>query len=339
MHRAMLVLLLAATATAPLAAQSAAQSGNPPAIHEWNVPWPETRPRDPFADAQGNVWFVGQEGDYVGVLDPRTGQFRKYDLESGAGPHDLVVAPDGMVWYSGNRTGYLGRLDPATGLVRRFQVPDRAIRDPHTMVFDRRGDIWFTVQEGNAVGKLTVATGEYRIVRMPTAGARPYGIRMDPQDRPWFVEFGTNKLAMIDPASFALHEYTIPDVGARPRRMAITDDGIVWYGDYTRGFLGRFDPATRRFEEFALPSGNVSLPYALMNDDHGRVWVMETGPQPNRLVGFDPRTRRFLPGADVPSGGGTIRHMTFDARQGVMWFGSDAGTIGRATLPSAAPTP
>src|SRR4051812_17499917 len=102
MNRAIQTALAAIAIAAPLVGQTPGEA-NAPRIQEWDVPWAQTRPRDPFADAQGRVWFVGQEGDYVGVLDPASGAFRKYDLESGAGPHNLVVAADGMVWYSGNR--------------------------------------------------------------------------------------------------------------------------------------------------------------------------------------------------------------------------------------------
>ena len=57
------------------------------------------------------------------------------------------------------------------------------------------------------------------------------------------------------------------------------------------------------------------------------------------LVGFDTRSRRFLESRAVPSGGGTVRHMFFDPRTQVIWFGSDAGTIGRANLPPASAVP
>ena len=341
MNRVLLVAAMSILAATSLSArqQPASQGGPSWTIDSWNVPWTETRPRDPFADRQGRVWFVGQEGDYVAMLDPTTGRFEKYDLEPGAGPHNLIVADNGIVWYSGNRTGYIGRLDPATRDIQRFPLPDPAIRDPHTMVFDRAGNIWFTAQQGNVVGHFNTTSHEIRLVRVPTPRARPYGIRMDRQDRPWFVEFGANKLAMVDPATMELHEYTLPRADARPRRMAITSDGAVWYGDYVGGYLGRFDPATRRFEEFRLPNGPVSLPYALMNDDQDRIWVVETGVQPNNFVGFDYRTKTFLPGKGVPGGGGTTRHMSFDAQRGVMWFGTDNGTIGRANLPAARATP
>ncbi len=331
---------LAAAAAFVLAAPLAAQQPAAPAVPtmtEWPVPWERTRPRDPYVDRQGRVWFVGQTGDYVAMLDPVSGQFRRYELDRGTGPHNLIVDAGGTVWYAGNRTGHIGRLDPATGAITKFPMPDTTVRDPHTLVFDRRGDIWFTAQGANVIGHLRVATGEVRLARVSVPRARPYGIMMDPQDRPWIVLFGTNRLATVDPASFAVREFAIPRAEARPRRIAITSDGAIWYGDYAGGMLGRFDPRTERFEEWPLPGGPGSRPYAVLQDDRDRVWVFETGAQPNALVGFDARTRRFLPGATVPSGAGTVRHMVFDPASHALWFGTDAGTIGRAVLPAGQP--
>ena len=329
---AALGLLGALAAAAPVAAQQ------PPTLQEWTVPWDRTRPRDPYLDRQGRVWFVGQQGDYVGVLDPGTGEFRRYELAPGSGPHNLIADSAGFVWYAGNTAAHIGRLDPRNGSITRYPMPDPAARDPHTLVFDGRGDIWFTVQGGNFIGKLTVATGEVRLVRVPTPRARPYGIGCDPSGRPWVVLSGTNKIATVDPATFELTEYPLPRAAARPRRLAITSDGAIWYSDYAGGMVGRFDPRTQRVDEWPLPGGPTSRPYAMAVDDQDRIWVVETGTQPNRFLGFDTRARRFLPGSDVPSGGGTVRHMVFDPRGQVIWFGSDANTIGRAQLPGATAT-
>lgn len=327
--------LLACTlaAASPLAAQQLS-------IDEWPVPWAGTRPRDPYVDAQQKVWFVGQTGDYVGMLDPATGQFRRFELAPGTGPHNLIVAPDGMVWYAGNRAAHIGRLDPRDGSIRRYPMPDPAARDPHTLVFDRNGDIWFTMQQSNFVGKLTVATGQVRLVRVPTPRARPYGIVVGRDNRPWIVLFGTNKLATVDPTTFQLTEIALPRERSRPRRLVITSDGAVWYGDYVGGMLGRYDPAARTFREFPMPSGEPSLPYAMEVDDQDRVWLVETGPQPNRFVVFDPRTEGFTAQATVPSGAGTVRHMMYHAPTRAVWFGTDANTIGRASLsPRSGATP
>ena len=211
-------------------------------------------------------------------------------------------------------------------------MPDAAARDPHTLVFDKAGDIWFTVQGGNFLGKLTRATGEVQLIAVPTPRARPYGIEIAEDGTVWAVLFGSNKLVSVDPATMALTEHALPREGARPRRLGITDDGRIWYVDYAEGMLGAFDPASGSFEEWAAPSGKASRPYSMAVDGDNRVWLVETGVQPNRFVGFDPASERFFAAADIASGGGTVRHMHYHAPSNTVWFGTDANTIGRAAL-------
>ena len=315
-----------------------AQSSRAAAASEpklWSTPWDGTRPRDPFADQQGRVWFVGQVGNYVARLDPKAGEFKRYDIEEGTHPHNLVVDAKGMVWFTGNTNGRIVRLDPATGKLTNFPMPDPSVRDPHTMTFDNNGDAWFTAQGAGVVGKLTTADGKIRLWKMES-GSRPYGIALDSKGRPWFDLFGTNKIGTIDPKSGEFSAFALPSDRARPRRIAITADDAIWYGDYTRGYLGHLDPKTGKVEEYALPSGPGSLPYAMTSDDRGRVWLAETGPQPNRLVAFDPAQKRFTEtitiGADKAN---TIRHMTFDKSSRQIWFGGDANMIGRVTVAPA----
>jgi virginiamycin B lyase len=58
-------------------------------ITEWLVPYEESRPRDPYVAPDGRVWFVGQRSDYAAVFDPDRGEFERFDLPEGAGPHNL----------------------------------------------------------------------------------------------------------------------------------------------------------------------------------------------------------------------------------------------------------
>lgn len=67
-------------------------------------------------------------------------------------------------------------------------------------------------------------------------------------------------------------------------------------------------------------------------DARDRLWFVETGSQPNRLVGFNPKTAEFFSIMEIPSGGGTVRHMFFHAPTRTLWFGTDANTIARARL-------
>ena len=323
-HSILLILVLVAGAAAAAPVVD---------IREWNVPWEDTRPRDPYLDSRGRVWFVGQTGDYIASLDPRSGKFSRYELEKDAGPHNLIVGKNGLVWFAGNRKGYIGRLDPATRKITTFPMPDSAARDPHTLIFDGRGDIWFTVQSGGFVGKLETGSGRVQLIKVETRGARPYGIVIDGKGRPWFNQFGTNRIGMIDPVTMTIREYMLPE-GARGRRIAATPDGGIWYVDYARGFLSRLDPGTGKVREWQTPGGSGSLPYAMAVDHRNRIWFVESGPQPNRLIGFDPGSQRFLAVQEIPSGGSTVRHMIFHPTSRELWFGTDKNTIGRARIPS-----
>jgi virginiamycin B lyase len=300
-------------------------------IREWTVPWERSRPRDPYQDAQGRVWFVGQQGNYVAFLNPADGSVKRFELDSGVHPHNLIVEPGGTVWYAGNRAGHIGKLDPATGAITKYPMPDPAVRDPHTLIFDSKGDIWFTAQGAGHVGKLETRTGKVHLLHV-AQGSRTYGIVVDANDRPWFNHFGTNKVGTVDPATMTLKEYVLPAANARGRRIHVTADGGVWYVDYARHSLARLDPATGNVEEWPTPSAN-SRPYAMAKDDKDRIWLVESGVQPNRFVGFDPATKQFFSNTAIGSGGGTVRHMQFNPATREIWFGTDVGTIGRAKVP------
>ena len=212
-------------------------------------------------------------------------------------------------------------------------MPDPAARDPHTLVFNSAGDIWFTVQGGNFVGKLDVESGEVRLVQVPTPNARPYGMVVDQNDRPWFTEFGSYKIGTVDPETFELEEIELTRTDARPRRLQITSDGDIWYVDYRQGYLGRIDRDTRKITEWRAPAAGNSRPYGMVVDNQDRLWFVETGPDPNTFVGFDPATKEFFSVTEIESGAGAVRHMYYDQPRGAVWFGTDANTIGRASLP------
>jgi len=301
---------------------------------EWPIEW-GGRPRDPYVAQDGIVYFAGQAGNYVGRLDPRTGQTRRYELPANTNPHTVVAGPDNHIWIAGNRNATIGRLNPANGEIRWYPMTDSTVRDPHTMVFDRSGNLWFTAQNSNAVGHLSVRSGAIRYVKTGER-TRPYGIELNSRGEVWVNLFGTNKIGRINPQTYELTTYDLPHERARGRRIAITPDDVVWYTDYTRGMLGRVDPRTGRVTEIPLPGGAASLPYGMGSDDKGRIWVTESGTKGAILQGYDPATSRFFGRTLIgKEDNNTIRHMMFDRRTGLLWFGTDQGTIGRAEVSRA----
>jgi virginiamycin B lyase len=274
----------------------------------------------------GKVWFVGQAGNYIAVLDPETAQFKRYEIEEGTNPHTLIVDPKGTVWYAGNRNGRIGRLDPRTGTVKTIMTGEA--RDPHTLVFDGKGNIWFTSQGSNRVGRLNMTSEKVDLVTPYDQPSNPYGIVLDPKGIPTIALLRVGKAVKVDPATLAVTRFNQASDASRSRRLDVTADGMIWYGDEARGYLGRIDPATGETKEWQAPGGIDSKPYAVTKDDQGRIWFSETGAQ-KRLVGFDPKTEKFF--AQIPVSG-TIRHMFFDTRTKMMWFGTDANKVGRIVV-------
>jgi len=277
-------------------------------IKEFDVPTPQSRPHDPAVAADGSLWYTGQTANKLGRLDPKTGVIKEYPLKTeDSGPHGLVADAQGNIWFTANYKGYVGKLDPKTGAVTEYKMPDPRARDPHTPVFDSQGVLWFTVESGNFIGRLDPKTGEVRLKEVPTPNAVPYGIVVSSKGVPYFCEFGTNKLASINPETMEITEYLLPE-GAHPRRLAITKDDVIYYSDYARGYLGRFDTKTRKLTEWASPGGPASKPYGIAIAADGSVWFSESGVRPNTLVRFDPGPQTFARAA-IPSGGGVVRNM------------------------------
>jgi virginiamycin B lyase len=274
-------------------------------FREWQIP-SRPFPHDPYAAADGSLWYSGMAGNVLGRLDPKSGQFKEYPLKTASsGPHGLVGDRAGNIWFTANYRGYIGKLDPKTGQVTEFKIPGG--RDPHTPMFDQQGILWFTVQGGNLIGRLDPASGEVKTVPVPTQGALPYGMVVSSKGVPFFAEFGSNKLASIDPKTMQITEYTLPNRNSQPRRIAITSDDVLWYGDYGRGYLGSYDPKTGKAREWKSPGGADAEPYGItaLNDV---IWYSESGVSPNTLVRFDPKTEKFQTWK-IPSGGGVVRNM------------------------------
>jgi len=324
MYRILLSLLLLCALT-PAGAQN-----KPIEIEQWQVPWANTQPRDPALANDGRIWFVGQAGNYAAVFNPKTAQFKRYELPDGAGPHTVYITRNQQIWYAGNTSRHLGRIDAESGKVMQVTMPADELADPHTLVEDSKGRLWFTAQWANQIGRYDRHSGKIAYVDVPTNNARPYGIAIDTQDIVWVVLMGTNKLARITP-NMELTEIALPREDARPRRIAITKRGI-WYVDYAGGYLGVYNPATGKFKEWLSAAGKQSAPYAMAADDQGRIWFVQTYAEPNRFVGFDPKSEKFFSSTATPGVTGSVRHMVYDAKRKSIWFATDSNYLMRAKL-------
>jgi virginiamycin B lyase len=277
---------------------------------EWVVPTLGQRSRDPVEAPDGSIWWVGQWGNLMGRIDPKSGKMKEYPLPAGAMPHSVTPDDDGFMWYMGNKNATIGRLDPADGKIEVYEMPDPQARDPHTGVFDKKGILWFTLQHSNRIGRLDPSTGEINLIKAPTSGSRPYGIKVDESGDIWVACNGSNCLIKIDHKTLEMTEIKLPNERTTVRRLDIAADGMIWYVNSGRGRLGRYNPTNGEIREWPSPSGAKSHPYAIEVLD-GVVWYNESGMRPDVLVRFDPKNETFQSWA-IPSGdfyAGIIRHM------------------------------
>jgi len=301
-------------------------------IREWLVPWEESGPTDAFVGPRDRIWFVSAENDFIANFQPASGEFNRYDVQKGTRPVALLVDADRTLWFLSAGRREIGSINPGTGRVSTFDMPQRRARDARSMTFDRDGNIWFTVSRDNFVGKLDVTTGATSMIAVPTKDAAPFGITTGAGNELWIAASGSNLLLRVDAEAMSITEIAIPDADARPRRIGVTADNRVWYADYARGRLGRFDPARGDFAEWRMPGGDDSQPFGMVVDRNDRIWIVETGSIPNRLVEFDTATGSFLTETAIPSSAESVSHLYYHEPAGEVWFGTQTNYIGRAIV-------
>jgi streptogramin lyase/mono/diheme cytochrome c family protein len=95
-------------------------------ITEYELPHRFLSIHEVAGDSKGDIWYTSHRTPYVGMLDPRTGMVKEYEVPDvpGAFPGTYKVALDrnGIVWLSQNWAHRLTRLDPATGEFRQMPV-------------------------------------------------------------------------------------------------------------------------------------------------------------------------------------------------------------------------
>ena len=301
-------------------------------IREWLVPWEDSAPGNAYVDARGRVWFVGTRGQYIANFSPETEEFNRYDLRKGTDPVALLIDGERNLWYASQRRRHVGVLNPGTGRIDQLDMPDRKAKGLRALAFGPAGNIWFTAEDGNFVGRVRGADRAVDLVPVATRRMRPYGIAVNSRGIPWAAASGRNALLRVDPDSMKINEVFLPNEDARPLQIGVTSDDLVWFIDADLGQLGSYDPEGRVFRSWELPGGAESRPSAMTVDRNDRVWLIESGSDPNRLVAFDTRMESFVSTTSIPSGGGTIAHLHYSPSSGEIWFGTLTNYIGRARV-------
>ena len=305
-------------------------------ITEYDLPRPTIEPHDVlFAD--GYAWYTNFGEEYIGRLDPRTGQHKEYplpELKQGfpTGSLDLKRDHDGTLWFGMMYQGALAKFDPKSEKFQIFPVAQERNRDDTqlnmlTMNYGVDGKMWTNDAGPSTILRLDVTSGKYEsfdpLAMLPggRAGKSIYDIAADSQNNLYMTEFQSNYIVRLDAKSGSVTYYQAPTALSRNRRGNMDDQDRFWFAEYRGNKIGMFDTRQERFSEWPLP--RLTQPYDVIWDKNAELWT--SGMTTDRVVRLDPKTGQSI---EYPLARDTnMRHMFVDnaTTPVTFWVGSNHG--------------
>ncbi|HET9345318.1 MAG TPA: hypothetical protein VFO05_06420 [Candidatus Limnocylindrales bacterium] len=182
-------------------------------------------------DADGMLWFTGQNGIY-GRLDPATGRIDVYDDPDGRGPYGIATTPGGDVWYSSLAGSHLGAIDRASGSVAIVEPPT-AGAGARRVWSDSRGRLWVSEWNAGQVAVHDPADGSWQEWKLPGGGPMAYAVYVDENDVVWLTDFGANAIVRFDPATeqfesipLELRDAAVRQLAGRPGEIWGAESGV-----------------------------------------------------------------------------------------------------------------
>ena len=253
-------------------------------ITEYDLPRKDWEPHDVIVDKQGMVWFSDFGDQFMGRMDPKTGNVESIALPlmksdgSPKGGLEIGEAPNGDIWVSGMYQGGVYRWERATAKVHAYKIPDQW-QTPSTqesMVSPQHSDVdgyvWTNDQQDHSLLRLDPKTGVYEHMgETKDASGKPipgYGMPTDLKNRPFLLEFSGTRIGWFDAEKKLAEVFTTPFSGSRPRRGRVDAEGRLWFAEYGGNGIAMFDPKTRSIKEWQLPIPG-SQPYDVVSSKGG----------------------------------------------------------------------
>ena len=284
-------------------------------ITEYRVPRPNAIPHDVQLDSHGIAWYNDFKTDYLGRIDPKTGEIKEYKLPSKTGPHpgsaNMFIGDDDTIWVSQRIAGQMVRFDPKsekvigiwqgvnfdrfdskkgvaygtniqmdvnTGKVLRYKY--KASTDGYGTAVDSRGYAYRGGIADSDIKVLNPETGEVINYRTPTPDSGPRRITLDGDDYLWFGEWFGEKIGMLDIKAGKLSEFPVSDSFATFYEAGVDPKNhIGWAYDWRNDRLDRVNPKTGEVTEYPMPTLDVESRRTAVDDSTNppTVWIHGAG--------------------------------------------------------------
>ena len=296
-------------------------------------------------DSKGNVWYGNTGWDFVGKLDPRTGEFSEWptpnflpEPEEGlmriVGVQDIQVDETDTVWVAvmGNKHASFSPdtetwqtydlpviwKNPFLGPVRAGEdglwatgitsAPDGPIRHEHAFRFD--------IKTGE-VGEGIILFDDKQFPTDPNrVGQLNYCYMMD-QDAEGNFLCTAPEASSIARSDGEGNVRLVPTLtpNAYPRRGYRDDNNHFWFTEFFADNVASIDLDTDQITEYPIQPRYIS-PYYARPDRNGKIWISSTGS--DRLLRLDPETGNIVK---------YLMPVTYDARKVIVDNSADRITV------------
>ncbi len=283
---------------------------------QWDLPRKDTVAHDLAVDASGHPWYNDQSKMVIGMLDPKTSQFREYPLPElppgrPGGVSDLEFDKDGNLWTMltlpegecdfGNPV----KFDVKTQKVTYVEIADRdavlGTQNPCGLQFVARandGRMWFSNTQAllRVEPKSAKVDGTFLFNKSPNAPPGRhvgYQVVVSSKGDGYISDFGgTSHVIAVNGKTGEVKFWPTPTTNAGARRGQIDAQDRYWFAEYRGNNVGMFDTRSGKFQEWPLPVP-YTYPYtSSAPDKNGRVYLSSN--MSERLVRLDPKTNEFV---------------------------------------------
>ena len=143
----------------------------------------------------GDIYFASLAGNYVGRIDPSSGEATVIDPPTpGQGARRVWSDSRGRIWVSYWNTGQVGMYDPAARNWREWKLPGTA--HPYAVWVDDKDKVWLSDWSTNAIVRFDPVSEKFD--SMPSDRGRA-GVRqmLGRPGEVWGAESGLDRLVMV----------------------------------------------------------------------------------------------------------------------------------------------
>jgi streptogramin lyase len=275
-------------------------------ITEYDLPRETIQPHDVIIDADGIAWYSSFGEQFLGRLDPKTGQASEYPV-----PMHKPGFPTGFLGLRADKAGdlWLGNMYQAT--IVKFERKSETFKfwslpaeqnidaaqvnmvSPQSSHVD--GKVWTQNNGFAGVHRLDVTTGKIEtwepFKEAPKGEPHNiYDVVPDSANNAYFTDFRQKHIGRIDAKTGEVKLFAILTPSPALRRGQMDAQDRLWFGEYRGDKIGVFDTKTEKFTEWSMPT-RWTNPYDVALDKNEEAW---TGSMLNdRVVRLDTKTGDF----------------------------------------------